>query len=339
VAQASHSVLLTYWLTPAKSYLFVVSPTGGGHVELPPAGEIEALVRRHREAVASAIADPLGARDTPGDALYRALIAPAARWLTPGAHVVIVPDGALHGLNFETLPVDGSRRHYFIEDAEVQIAPSLAALTSADRPGQTPRTLLVIGNAAPRADFPALANAPIEMSRIAAHFPSDRVTTYDGARASPEAYRESRPARFALIHFAAHATANAESPLDSAVVLSGPDDGFKLYARDVAAMPLAADVVTVSACRSAGARAYAGEGLVGFSWAFLRAGARRVVAGLWDVDDQSTAMLMDRLYAGLASGVRPAAALRDAKLSLIRAGGRTAAPYNWAAFELFTTSP
>jgi len=95
----------------------------------------------------------------------------------------------------------------------------------------------------------------------------------------------------------------------------------------------------VSACRSAGARAYAGEGLVGFSWAFLRAGARRVVAGLWDVDDQSTAALMDRLYAGLATGVRPAAALRDAKLSLIRAGGRTAAPYNWAAFELFTTSP
>ena len=91
-----------------------------------------------------------------------------------------------------------------------------------------------------------------------------------------------------------------ESPLESAVVLSGPDTGYKLYARDVADKPLNADLVTVSACRSAGERTYSGEGLVGFAWAFLRAGARRVIAGLWDVDDRSTARVMDELYAGLA---------------------------------------
>ena len=69
--------------------------------------------------------------------------------------------------------------------------------------------------------------------------------------------------------------------MDLAVIFSGPDTAFKLYARDVAEMPLTADLVTVSACRSAGDRAYSGEGLVGFAWAFLRAGSRRVVAGLW----------------------------------------------------------
>ncbi|HYM23894.1 MAG TPA: CHAT domain-containing protein [Vicinamibacterales bacterium] len=337
-ARSWHAVLLSYWLMPSRSYLFVVSPTGSGYVELPPAEQIETLVRQHQRAIADATADPIGARDTPGDRLYRLLVAPAARWLTPGARVVIVPDGALHGLNFETLPVDGPRRHYWIEDAEVQIAPSLAALAP-ERPRQTSRTLLLIGNPAPRPEFPALANAPIEMSRIAGHFSPERVTEYEGERASPEAYRESRPDRFAFVHFAAHATANAESPLDSAVVLSGPEHAFKLYAREVSSLPLTADLVTVSACRSAGARAYAGEGLVGFSWAFLRAGARRVIAGLWDVDDQSTAALMDRLYAGLAAGTPPSAALRDAKLALIRGGGRMAAPYNWAAFELFATSP
>ena len=103
-----------------------------------------------------------------------------------------------------------------------------------------------------------------------------------------------------MIHFTAHATANVESPLDSAVVLSGPDNGYKLYARDVAETPLRADLVTVSACRSAGERTYSGEGLVGFAWAFLRAGARNVIAGLWDVDDRSTARLMDALYGGLS---------------------------------------
>ena len=95
------------------------------------------------------------------------------------------------------------------------------------------------------------------------------------------------------MHFTAHAEANTESPLDSAVILSQDGSGYKLYARDILEQPLSADLVTISACRGAGERKYAGEGLVGFAWAFLRAGAQRVIAGLWDVDDRSTAALMD----------------------------------------------
>src|SRR5262249_19048312 len=81
-----------------------------------------------------------------------------------------------------------------------------------------------------------------------------------------------------------------------------------------------------------------GEGLVGFSWAFLRAGARRVIAGLWDADDRATGELMDRVYAGLAAGDRPARALRQAKLAMLHRGGASAAPYNWAPFELVTVT-
>jgi CHAT domain-containing protein len=73
---------------------------------------------------------------------------------------------------------------------------------------------------------------------------------------------------------------------------------------------------------------------VGFAWAFLRAGSRRVVAGLWDVDDRSTATLMDHLYARVAAGEDPAAALREAKLALMKGGYPR--PYYWAPFELFT---
>jgi len=138
-----------------------------------------------------------------------------------------------------------------------------------------------------------------------------------------------------LVHFTAHAEANAESPLESAVILSRDENGYKLYARDVAERPLSADLVTISACRSAGERTYAGEGLVGFAWAFLRAGARRVVAGLWDVDDRSTAALMGRSYANLAAGASPGEALRTAKLEMIRSGSATAKPYYWAPFQLF----
>ncbi len=105
------------------------------------------------------------------------------------------------------------------------------------------------------------------------------------------------------------------------------------------ALPLHAELVTVSACRSAGERTYSGEGLVGFAWAFLRGGARRVIAGLWDVDDKSTAELMDGLYERLAAGEPAGKALRAAKLTLLHRGGATSQPYYWAPFELFTLSP
>ncbi len=338
LARGSRAVLLSYWLAPRRSFLWVVSASGVRRVDLPPQSEIEAAVRDYQAMLGNALVNPLAAADTPGDRLYRMLVAPAS--LPPNASIVIVPDGALHGLNFETLPVDGPRRHYFIEDAEVQIAPSLAMLGAARTARPVDPRLLLIGNPTPRApEFPALRYASAEMSGIVRHFPADRVTAWDDKNATPAVYRDAELDRFSMVHFTAHATANMESPLESAVVLSGPDTGYKLYARDVAEKPLNAELVTVSACRSAGERTYSGEGLVGFAWAFLRAGARRVIAGLWDVDDRSTARLMDQLYAGLQAGHTPARALRESKLALIREGGQLASPYYWGPFQLYTTSP
>jgi CHAT domain-containing protein len=346
LARQTGTVFLSYWLMPATSYVWVISGTGIKCVELPPASEIETLVRAHQSAIANVLADPLAASEGAGSQLYRRVVAPAVAGLPPGTRFVIVPDGALHAVNFETLPVDdprGPKRHYWIEDAEIQIAPSLTSLTTmtTTKPGSpATRSLLLIGNPAPRApEYPALGYAAAEMTEIAKHFETANVTSYDGVKASPTSYRGARPEQFSFIHFTAHATANFESPLDSAVILSGSDQAYKLYARDVAARPLTAELVTVSACRSAGERAYSGEGLVGFSWAFLRAGARRVVAGLWDVDDRSTAELMDRMYGALAAGDSPARALRKAKVSLMAEGGAAARPYNWGAFEMFTVTP
>ncbi len=134
------------------------------------------------------------------------------------------------------------------------------------------------------------------MSAVSKAF-AGRAAVYRADQATPARYRDAMPEQFGVVHFTAHAAANAESPLDSAVILSKDGSGYKLYARDVAEQPLSADLVTISACRSAGERTYAGEGLVGFAWAFLRAGAQRVIAGLWDVDDRSTADLMGHVYA------------------------------------------
>ena len=236
VAARSRSVLLSYWLGPSRSYVWVVTAAGVQHLRLPPAKEIAALVRQYQATVSNALADPLASSGTAGDRLYQLLVEPVLPWVPPGTRVVIAADGALHGINFETLPVPGAKRHYWIEDVEIQTTPALSMLSAAPSPPGRAPSLLLFGDPAPRApEFPALKYAAAEIANISKHFPADGVATYQGDRASPAAYKTATPDRFTFVHFTAHAAANLESPLDSAVILSGPDAAYKLYARDVAA--------------------------------------------------------------------------------------------------------
>jgi CHAT domain-containing protein len=277
--------------------------------------------------------------------LFQMLVAPAASLIPAGSKVYVIPDGALNALNFETLLAPGPQGpHYWIEDVTVTNTNSIRLLSkSISRPRSSPaRSLLLIGNpVSPGAEYETLPYAPTEIARIREHFPPASQTVITQAQAVPSAYAASKPDRFAYIHFVAHGTASRLSPLDSAVVLSAPPghpEDFKLYARDIVQSRLHSDLVTISACYGSGLRAYAGEGLVGLAWAFLRAGAHNVIGALWKVDDASTPQLMDRLYAELAAGRSPDAALRTAKLSLIHSTGVYRKPVYWAAFQLYAGS-
>jgi CHAT domain-containing protein len=220
----------------------------------------------------------------------------------------------------------------------VEIAPSLDyLLDSGAHQRVSGKGLLVMGDPTPvLAEFPKLDFAGREIESVRSTVGGNGAKILRGPEARADSYAKSQPGDFEYIHFSAHATANTQSPLDSAVILSGSPDRCRLFARDVMSVPLKAELVTISACRSAGARTYAGEGLVGFAWAFLRAGARNVIAGLWDVNDRSTAQLMSSLYTELARGSAPADALRTAKLALIHGGGSYAKPYYWAPFQVYT---
>src|SRR4029079_4225173 len=134
-------------------------------------------------------------------------------------------------------------RHYLIEDMEIETTPGLSVLSRATPRSSGPASLLLLGDPAPRPpQFPSLRYAPTEIANVSKYFSADRVV-YQGEGASPAAYRAAAPQRFSFVHFTAHASANLSSPLDSAVILSGADNAFKLYARDVAALPLTASLV------------------------------------------------------------------------------------------------
>lgn len=343
-AASIHADILSFWLAPQRSFAWLITPGRVERFQLPGAAEIATLIEQYRATVEHSLRDPIASGDPAAVALWHAVLEKIAPRIPKNAPLLVVPDGALHRLNLETLVAPAPQPHYWIEDVQIALSPSITIAASRAAAGQAgpvgaapaSSALLVIGSPDyTGTPYEPLPNAAGEIRAIQAHFSHWTQRVYAGAQASPAAYRESNPAQFSLIHFAAHAEANYERPLESAVDLAAGGGHYQLFARDVTDIPIQARLVTISACRSAGARAYAGEGLVGFAWAFLHAGARAVIAGLWDVSDSSTAQLVDRLYGGIASGQEPAVALRGAKLALLHGPTNFRKPFYWAPFQIY----
>jgi CHAT domain-containing protein/tetratricopeptide (TPR) repeat protein len=352
IAQKTGATLLFYWLGEDQSYLWAITPSKIALTQLPAQKEIVARVERYRRALLD-VENPVQTRNDDGLALYKLLVAPAAKLIRRNVPVMVLADGALSQLNFETLLVpgpspqagqgsdSGSEMHFLIDDATLLSAPSLATLAAAKPARSAERNLLLLGDSVPpNQDYPSLPHFGSEMAQIERHFPARHQAVFAGQQATPAAYLASNPARYSYIHFVTHAVASRTDPLDSAIILSrgqGSEDAFKLYARDIMQRPISARLVTISACYGSGTRSYAGEGLVGLSWAFLRAGAQNVIGALWEVSDDSTPRLMDTLYQGLENNNSPAIALRKAKLGLLHSRSKSSIPFYWAPFQIYTS--
>jgi CHAT domain-containing protein/tetratricopeptide (TPR) repeat protein len=160
-----------------------------------------------------------------------------------------------------------------------------------------------------------------------------------GFDANREAAMSAALADYRIVHFATHGLLNTRQPELSGVVLSLVDrqgrrqDGF-LRLHDVYNLRLGAELVVLSGCQTGLGKDMRGEGLQGLTRGFMYAGAPRVVASLWQVDDLATAELMKRFYKAMfVDELPPAAALRAAQRHM--ASTRTwQAPYHWAAFGL-----
>ena len=339
ISRKRNATLLFYWMGERQSYLWAITPKKTALYPLPAQREILPAIERYRRALLG-LRDPIEASNQDGAALYRTLVQPAADLIKPGSNVIVLSDGPLSQLNFETLIAPGSKPHYWIEDATLVAAPSLSLLASAKPSPVSGRKLLLFGDAvSPGPDYPALPMAETEMKEIQQQFPAHDETVFSREQANALAYENSTPKQFAYIHFVAHGVASRTDPLDSAIILSrssAAEDSFKLHAREIIQRPLNAHLVTISSCYGSGTRSYAGEGLVGLAWAFLRAGAHNVIGALWEVSDESTAQMMGKLYQGLKAGNSPAAALRQAKLSLLHSQGNFRKPFFWAPLQAYT---
>ena len=345
-------VLIEYALGPSRSFALAI--TRRQVVPYPLAGkkEIESAVSHHVQAIQNG-------RDArpEGRAVYSLVLQPV-RLISETSRLIIVPDGKL---NMEPVgaAVDPQGR-YLTESHILSFAPSATAyyFLSTPKP-QAPRPVEVLGVGGASYSPPPLAAgikpgfgglfsalAPPSFSKLIrsggevtdlARAGGWDTRSLTGDFATESVLKRLPLSSFDVLHFALHSAIDRDFPDRSGLVLtshSGDADDDLLQAREIIGLKLNAELVTLSACDGA---AGTPEGLAGTNslvQAFLMAGARSVVASVWQADDTFTAALMRRFYANLRSGHDKAEALTLAKRELLKEWGPSAAPKYWAGFRI-----
>jgi CHAT domain-containing protein/Tfp pilus assembly protein PilF len=187
--------------------------------------------------------------------------------------------------------------------------------------------------------FRRLPSSRREAETLASLVPRGQIFLAVGFDASRARATSPELAQYRNVHFATHGVLDSRQPELSKLILSLYDDKGKaedgfLRLNDIYGLHLNADLVVLSACQTALGKEIRGEGLVGLTRGFMDAGAARVVASLWSVEDRATADLMGGFYrAMLRDKLSPAAALRRAQIEMASSPGRKS-PYYWAGFSL-----
>ncbi len=260
--------------------------------------------------------------------LYLGLVAPVEDEFRRAEHVVVVPQGVLSYVPFQTF-WDGEG--FLVRRFPISYAPSLSAYALLSERGRPkPRSLVGFGNplfADP--SVPPLPFAEEEARQVAALFPQSQLLV---GRDATEAALYARAPGADVVHLSTHAMADPRRPLNSVILLAsgGGQDG-RLTAGEVFGLNLSADCVVLSACETALGSISHQEGLVGFSRSFFHAGAVSLFASLWSVADEATKELFVTFFSRWLQGVSKSRALQEAQLAVL---SRAPHPMFWAPFIL-----
>ena len=242
----------------------------------------------------------------------------------------IIPDHSLYLLPFE--PLIDSTQKTLLESQVVSYVQSATVLhllrTMPSRTSNHAKMLLALGDAIyklnPKTsiqrdsfpiegfDLPRLEGTQKEVLSIGRLFPENGIVL-TGKEATEDRLRSLRPlSQFRMFHFAVHAYSNINFPERSALILTSKENSSEdglLQDREILDLPLSADLVTLSACDTGVGKLHGQEGMSSLVKAFMFAGAKTVVAGVWKVDDVFTSELMTTFYSELAAGAAKGSAL------------------------------
>lgn len=300
-----------------------------------------------------------------GSGLFMAVVAPLLSELKSARQLFVITSGALSSMPFEALVVGDK---YWLEEAEINYAPSLSILAlmlrSYNRTWLGPAWFLGLGDPKyPDADeagrsetsalevlrkrgleLSPLPGSRIEVEGINRLFGPGNGRVMLGEQCTKESLKAMHLTDYSFIHFAVHGFLPGElRAVEQPALALTPteaDDGL-LTAQDVASLNIRSYLTVLSACNTGIGPTVASEGMISLTRAMLTSGSDHVLASLWEVSDAATAMLMVDLYQRLLAGDRPALALREAKLALMKKtvrvkqdgeGGEKMLPGRWPCF-------
>ncbi|MDY0231873.1 MAG: CHAT domain-containing tetratricopeptide repeat protein [Candidatus Saccharicenans sp.] len=355
-------LILDYHLGPEESYCFLTSQSDFKIVKLAGEKEIERSIKLYLKL----LSEPEVAEqdlNLAGSRIARLLLPVSEMDLEGTEALIIIPDGLLNYLPFETLIltlVPDGKQSYLIENFRIYYSPSIAALShpqtsqplirsekeflgfgnpySGSRVNQQLKArLYFMEGPLARADLnlKALPYSQQEVQQVARLFPQNRYDLFLKKKATEDNLKKIDLTKYRILHFACHGLISEEFPQRSSLILaadkSSQEDGF-LTVREIYSLPLKAELVVLSACQSSRGSIEKTEGIVGLPRVFLLAGSQAVISSLWSVSDRASQELMVEFYKNLLSGQSKDEALRRAKLKMITSS--KSHPYYWAGFIL-----
>jgi len=302
-------------------------------------------------AEAASLVDALAAKKRPpetrrlSEALFRRVIVPVMKDLAGINAITVVADDTLQRVPFAAL-LDPASGQYLAEQFVITSAPSAgvfasAALEAERQAGGPPRDAIIFANPSiPQdlyPDLPSLYAAEEEAHKIAPLYPRSKILAGDEATSS--SFLSLAP-RYDVVHFGGHGVVDHAEPARSALICAPDGSNGVLTAHRIAQMRFEdTRLVVLAACSTVAGRNAPVEGASSLATAFLAAGAPAVLGTLWNIDDSAAAPLMQSFHVGIAQGVAPAEALRQAQILAIHNSSPTARdPGNWAAFALIGAS-
>lgn len=358
--------LLEFFIGEDRSYVWLVS-----------ADEVKCEVIANREMIEKSVAQylslitkrpanlhiekELSRQRSAGSMLFDMLLGNLKNNLKPVDRLIIIPDGVLYNLPFESLICD---ERFLIEKHAITYCFSASIFSllrqTKSRDSISDRMDLLafgdpsldnfnlhrfgigggLGNKHAALQQFGLNNLPAardEVEYIGHVFEPGKTRVYLRANATETAFKREAGNGYRRLHIATHTLINEVLPAHSGILFapgkSGDDDGF-LGLDEIRGLNLkGCELIVLSSCRTGRGQLVGGEGLIGLGRAFMLAGVRAVTMSLWNVSDISTANFMKKFYRKMADGAAVGESLREAKLQMIQSRSTTH-PFYWAGFVL-----
>ena len=347
---ADQSLVLEYFLGDSSSCLWVISRETHEMYVLPGRQELADDIETFRFSLSRPDPSNLPFFSKSAQNLYSLLLKPAEKLLKKGKGLVIVPDGELFYLPFETLltkePKRGKENNpadlpYLVLKHPIAYGHSSTILMNMRASGKaesgTAASLLAFGDPEFTSQYKRLEYSADEVTKIASLFATESADVFTQKEASEQRLKALALDKYNYIHFATHGTMDEAVPDFSSLVLAmDPDrieDGL-LQAWEIAELEMDADLVVLSACQTGLGKLVRGEGLVGLTQSLIYSGASSVIVSLWSVADHSTAEFMTAIYLNLINlEMDKSESLQQSKLSMLE-DVNLAHPFYWAPFVL-----